>query len=151
MYHPVLQILFVRGDQIPMPSGVRQNVFRCVKWQMSTKYSYSYYILAGLDFETYLTNIQLNVFIFISIQHWISLLGYLLYSNRLKLNTHLLNYYVLLCMIQWLCIYFMPIIFPFTICTMISCKLMTCIGHHPVAENLTFCWKCVFLSKPMGF
>lgn len=62
-------ILLVRGDQIPMPSGVRQNVFRCVKWQMSTKYSYSYYILAGLDFETYLTNIQLNVFIFISIQH----------------------------------------------------------------------------------
>lgn len=46
-----------------------------------------------------LTNIQLNVFIFISIQHWISLLGDLLYSNRLKLNTHPLNYYLLLCMI----------------------------------------------------
>lgn len=38
-----------KGDQIPMPSGVRQNVFRCVKWQMSTKYSYSYYILAGTE------------------------------------------------------------------------------------------------------
>lgn len=42
------KIVFFRGDQIPSSSGTRQNVFRCVRWEKSTAYSYSYYILAGL-------------------------------------------------------------------------------------------------------
>ncbi|XP_061164536.1 uncharacterized protein LOC133173571 [Saccostrea echinata] len=36
-----------KGDQIPLSSGIRQNVFRCVRWEKLTTYSYSYYILAG--------------------------------------------------------------------------------------------------------
>nr|XP_022322382.1 uncharacterized protein LOC111123938 isoform X5 [Crassostrea virginica] len=41
--------LLFKGDQIPLWSGIRHNVFRCVRWERSTRYSYSYYVLADIN------------------------------------------------------------------------------------------------------